>query len=250
MAERRLRGNEPESPDRKVTLRVAGLDWDRIGRDLDRLGHARIPGLLRAAECRGLTRLYSQQERFRKVVSMERHRFGAGEYKYFAYPLPPLVTALRRAFHSRLAPIANGWQERLGEAERFPSSHSEFLAHCRAAGQERPTPLLLHYRSGGYNRLHQDLYGAVAFPLQLTCLLSRPGEDFGGGEFLLTEQRPRMQSRGEAVALERGEGIVFPTRARPVEGARGYHRAIMRHGVSRISAGERTTLGIIFHDAK
>jgi hypothetical protein len=180
---------------------------------------------------------------------MERHRFGEGEYKYFDYPLPPLVTELRRAFHPGLAAIANAWQEKLGSAERFPSSHPEFIARCVAAGQERPTPLLLHYRSGGYNRLHQDLYGAVAFPLQLTCLLSRPVEDFEGGEFLLTEQRPRMQSRGEAIALERGEGILFPTRERPIEGARGVHRAVVRHGVSRIRAGERTTLGIIFHDA-
>jgi hypothetical protein len=249
MASRRQRGAErvPTSP--PLAERVASLAWDRIARDLDQIGHARIPGLLRAAECRHLTRLYSQETRFRKVVSMERHGFGEGEYRYFRYPLPPLVTALRRAFHPGLAVIANAWQEKLGSADRFPASHPEFIARCRAAGQERPTPLLLHYRSGGYNRLHQDLYGAVAFPLQLTCLLSRPVEDFEGGEFLLTEQRPRMQSRGEAIALERGEGILFPTRERPIEGKRGYHRAVVRHGVSRIRAGERTTLGIIFHDA-
>jgi hypothetical protein len=249
MAGRRHRDSEPADPDSRVIERVAALDWDRIRCDLDRLGHARIPGLLRAAECRGLTRLYSREECFRKVISMERHRFGEGEYKYFSYPLPPLVAGLRSAFHPWLAPIANRWQEQLGALERFPATHAEFLADCHSAGQERPTPLLLHYRSGGYNRLHQDIYGAIAFPLQLACLLSRSGEDFSGGEFLLTEQRPRMQSRGEAIALERGEGIVFPTRTRPVEGARGHHRAIMRHGVSRIAAGERTTLGIIFHDA-
>lgn len=229
---------------------MAALDWERIALDLDRIGHARIPALLRAAECRELSRLYTRPERFRKVVSMERHRFGEGEYKYFGYPLPPLVAALRRAFHPPLARIANAWQQRLGAPERFASSHRDFLARCRAAGQERPTPLLLRYQAGGYNRLHQDLYGEVAFPLQLACLLSRPGEDFEGGEFLLTEQRPRMQSRGEAIDLRRGEGIVFPTRERPVEGTRGHHRAVMRHGVSRVRSGERTALGIIFHDAR
>jgi len=235
---------------RRAARRVEDLDWARIAHDLSIQGHARIPGLLRAGECRELSGLYSREEHFRKVVSMGRHRFGEGEYKYFVRPLPPLVAALRRDFYPKLAVIANEWQERLGRGPQFPGSLREFLARCRAAGQEHPTPLLLHYRSGGYNRLHQDLYGEVAFPLQLTCLLSRPGEDFRGGEFLLTEQRPRMQSRGEAIDLARGEGVLFPTRERPVEGARGPQRAIMRHGVSRIRAGERMALGIIFHDAK
>jgi hypothetical protein len=246
----RKTGSSARQAGERVDALVDALDWERIAHDLERDGHARIPGLLRSGECRELARLYARKERFWKVVSMERHRFGEGEYKYFARPLPPLVADLRRAFYPRLAVIANTWQQQLGAAERFPGSHREFLAHCHAEGQERPTPLLLRYTSGGYNRLHQDLYGAVAFPLQLACLLSRPGEDFEGGEFLLTEQCPRMQSRGEAIDLQRGEGILFPTRERPVAGARGHRRAVMRHGVSRVRAGERSVLGIIFHDAK
>jgi len=181
---------------------------------------------------------------------MDQHRYGAGEYRYFSRPLPPLVEALRETLYPPLARIANAWQARFGSELRFPRTHRAFLRDCRAAGQERPTPLLLRYGEGGFNNLHQDLYGTVYFPLQLAILLSAPGRDFHGGEFLLLEQRPRQQSRGEAVALAQGEAIVFPTRERPVEGARGAYRAQLRHGVSRLHRGQRTTLGIIFHDAK
>jgi hypothetical protein len=229
---------------------LARFDWSRVERSLAETGHARLPGLLTASECRDLAALYADEGRFRKRVVMEQHRFGEGEYKYFAHPLPPLVRALRRDLYPRLAAIANAWNAALGVAERYPRSLARFLAHCRGHGQTRPTPLLLHYRAGGYNRLHQDLYGAVAFPLQLTCLLSRPGVDFTGGEFLLLENRPRMQSRGEAIALERGEAVVFPSRERPLATPRGVSRAQLRHGVSVVRSGERTTLGIIFHDAE
>ncbi len=232
-----------------VRERVASYDWKDVGRCLDTAGYARLPGLLSARECSGLARLYGDEARFRARVSMEQHRFGAGEYKYFTYPLPPLVGRLRAALYPRLARIANQWCEVLGAEQRFPRSLGRFLAHCRAEGQERPTPLLLHYVAEGFNCLHQDLYGAVAFPLQVTCLLSRPERDFSGGEFLLVEQRPRMQSRGEAVALHAGEAIVFPNAERPVRGTRGFYRAQVRHGVSRIRTGERMTLGLIFHDA-
>jgi hypothetical protein len=230
--------------------RLSGYDWKGLTRELDEMGYARLPGLLQPSECRELAGLYGDARRFRKRVVMEQHRFGQGEYQYFAHPLPPLVRALRAELYARLAPAANAWSARLGSRERFPASLSGFLARCHERGQRRPTPLLLHYRAGGYNRLHQDLYGAVAFPLQTTCLLSKPGEDFTGGEFLLLEQRPRMQSRGEAIALAQGEGIVFATRERPVAGPRGDSRAQMRHGVSVVHSGERTTLGIIFHDAE
>jgi hypothetical protein len=231
------------------TSRLAAIDWPRVARELDAAGYARLPGLLGAAECRELAALYGEPRRFRKRVVMEQHRFGAGEYQYFANPLPALVRRLRTGLYAKLAPIANEWRARLGARERYPASLARFLADCHAHGQQRPTPLLLHYRAGGYNRLHQDLYGAIAFPLQFTCLLSRPGIDFTGGEFLLVEQRPRMQSRGDAIALEHGEGIIFPTRERPVASARGVARAQLRHGVSVVRSGERTTLGIIFHDA-
>ena len=232
------------------TSRLAGIDWPCVARELDAAGYARLPALLTAAECRDLAALYGQPRRFRKRVVMEQYRFGAGEYQYFANPLPPLVRTLRTGLYARLAPIANAWLTRLGSREQYPDSLAGFLAHCHAHGQTRPTPLLLHYKAGGYNRLHQDLYGAIAFPLQFTCLLSRPGVDFTGGEFLLVEQRPRMQARGDAIALELGEGILFPTRERPVESTRGTARAQLRHGVSVVRSGERTTLGIIFHDAE
>jgi len=234
----------------RIRRRVAALDWEGIAAALDREGYARIPRLLAAPERRALLGLYARDELFRKRIDMERHRFGVGEYKYFANPLPPLVAELREALYPRLAPLANRWLDRLGAAGRLPGSLARFRARCRAAGQTRPTPLLLHYEAGGFNHLHQDLYGEVAFPLQLTCLLSQPGRDFTGGEFLLLEQRPRTQSRGEAIALRAGEAIVFPTRERPVPGARGFVRAQLRHGVSRVRSGSRTTLGIIFHDAR
>jgi hypothetical protein len=180
---------------------------------------------------------------------MGRYRFGVGEYRYFGAPLPPLVAALRAGLYRRLAPIANRWMERLGESERFPPRLAQYLARCRASGQRRPTPLVLRYTAGGYNCLHQDLYGALAFPLQFTCVLSQVGEDYTGGEILLVEQRPRAQSRGQAVVLGRGDAVIFPNRHRPVAGARGWYRATVRHGVSRIRSGERMSLGIIFHDA-
>lgn len=235
---------------RQVRERVRSIDWARVGEQLDTDGHARIPRLLTARDCAQLSRLYAVDGSFRSRVSMEQHRFGAGEYRYFAYPLPALVAALRDELYPPLAEIANRWAAMLGEKTSYPDSLQEFLTDCHARGQARPTPLLLHYTAGGYNCLHQDLYGAVAFPLQVACLLSAPQRDFEGGEFLLVEQRPRMQSRGEAIALSRGEAIVFPNTARPVAGARGSYRAKLRHGVSRVRAGERLTLGIIFHDAQ
>lgn len=226
-------------------------DWRAVAAELDAWGRARLPGLLDAAECDALRALYPQRRRFRTFVDLARQRFGAGgDYRYFARPLPRLVQALRSGLYARLAPLANAWQARLGRAERFPPRLDAFLARCRAAGQTRPTPLLLRYEADGYNCLHQDLYGEVAFPLQVVCLLSRPVRDFEGGELLLVEQRPRQQSRGEALVLAQGEAVVFANAERPVDGARGTFRARMRHGVSRVHAGERTTLGILFHDAR
>jgi len=229
---------------------VTALDWPRLAAELDERGFARIPRLLRADACRALRDLYGRDGLFRKRVVLERQRFGRGEYKYFDYPLPDLVDALRRALYPPLADIANAWGERLGWPERCPRTLDRYRAHCRRHGQTRATPLMLHYEAGDYNRLHQDLYGAVAFPLQVTVQLSRPEVDFEGGEFLLVEQRARMQSRGEALALRQGEAVVFPVRERPVASARGFSRAAMRHGVSTLASGRRTTLGIIFHDAK
>jgi hypothetical protein len=234
---------------RDLEARIHAFDWAEAARSLDRVGHARLPKLLSSLECRALVQLYGDDERYRKTVDMERHRFGRGEYRYFARPLPAEVETLRRAFYPHLARIANGWQTRLGSEERFERSLAAFLRRCHGSGQERPTPLLLRYEAEGFNCLHQDLYGAVAFPLQVAICLSRPERDFRGGEFLLMEGRPRQQSRAEAIALTQGEAIVFPTRERPVEGARGWLRAQMRHGVSRLLEGERLTLGIIFHDA-
>ncbi len=236
--------------DDRIHARVAAIDWPRVAAALDEQGHARLPGLLTAPECRELCALYGDSERFRKRVDLGRHRFGVGEYRYFARPLPPLVDALRTHLYAPLARVANGWLERLGSGERFPATLAGLIARCHENEQRRPTPLLLRYQAGGCNRLHQDVYGEVVFPLQLTCLLSRPERDFTGGEFLLVEQRPRQQSLGEAIALACGEAIVFPTRERPVSGVRGPYRAQLRHGVSRVRTGERTTLGIIFHDAK
>jgi hypothetical protein len=233
-----------------IGRRLAGLDWKRVAADLDERGHARLPRLLTAGECRDLDRLWDVEDRFRSHVDMARHRFGEGEYRYFARPLPPLVAQLRRRLYPPLARIANAWCERLGEPARYPATLAAFAKACADHGQTRPTPLLLRYAEGGFNCLHQDLYGEIAFPLQVACLLHRPDADFRGGEFLLLEGRPRQQSRAEAIRLERGEAIVFPTRERPVEGARGPYRAQMRHGVSRVHAGRRATLGIIFHDAR
>jgi hypothetical protein len=233
-----------------VAARLAALDWDELGRGLDAVGHAVTPPILTAAECAALIGMYGDDRRFRSTVEMGRYRFGEGEYRYFAEPLPPLVAELRRHFFPRLAPVANRWVAALGAAERFPTDLKAWLARCAAKGQRRPTPLLLRYVAGGYNCLHQDVYGALAFPLQVTIALSEHGRDYEGGEFLLVEQRPRAQSRGEAIVLERGAAIVFPNRHRPVAGARGPYRATVRHGVSRIRTGERLALGIIFHDAE
>ncbi len=234
----------------EVAARLAALDWDGLGKSLDAAGHALTPPILTASECAALIRLYGDERRFRSTVEMGRYRFGEGEYRYFAEPLPPLVAELRRYLFPRLAPIANRWMVALGAAERFPTDLRRWLACCAAKGQSRPTPLLLRYTAGGFNCLHQDLYGALAFPLQVTIALSEHGRDYEGGEFLLVEQPPRAQSRGEAIVLERGAAIVFPNRHRPAVGARGAYRVTVRHGVSRIRSGERLALGIIFHDAE
>ena len=226
------------------------VDWQRLEAELDARGHA-LPGrLLSARECEALKRCFHDDACFRATIEMEPRRFGRGRYRYFVYPLPKVVQALRAALYPPLAAIANRWQERLGRKERFEPTLERFLARCHAAGQTRPTPLLLHYGAGDYNRLHQDVYGAVAFPLQVAIVLSREGREYAGGEFLLAEQRPRMQTRGSAIRLGLGEAIVFPNALRPVASPRGWSRAEMRHGVSELRSGERTTLGVIFHDAK
>ena len=224
-------------------------DWTAASDSLDRHGCALLPNLLGPGDCADLAALWDGEALFRSQVQMARHGFGQGEYRYFAYPLPGPVAALRATLYPPLAAIANRWAERLGRPTRFPPGHAAFLDRCRAAGQARPTPLLLRYGPGDWNALHQDVYGAHVFPLQAAILLSRPGEDFEGGEFVLTEQRPRMQSRAEVVPLEQGDAVVFPVRERPVQGARGWHRVQMRHGVSRLRSGLRFTLGLIFHDA-
>ena len=238
----------PETP--ALAHRVDSLDWARIATELDERGCAATGVLLSPAECAALRGGYDEGSTFRSKVIMARHGFGRGEYKYYAYPLPHDVSALRTALYPHLAAIANRWETALGREALYPESHETYLKRCHAAGQRRPTPLLLKYTAGDYNCLHQDLYGELAFPLQLTVLLSRPAEDFAGGEFVLTEQRPRMQSRVEVVPLALGEAVIFAVNQRPVRGARGTYRVAMRHGVSRLRSGERFTLGIIFHDAK
>jgi len=234
---------------RVMTKALPIFDWTTIAGDLDAQGWARLPGLLDRAACDSIAALYGPGAVFRSHVVMARHGFGRGEYRYFAYPLPPLVQALRTELYPHLAPIANRWHERMGIATRFPDDHAAFLARCHAGGQARPTPLLLRYGPGDYNCLHQDLYGEHVFPLQVAVLLSAPGADFDGGEFVLTEQRPRMQSRAEVVPLDKGDGVVFAVNSRPQRGGRGDYRVAMRHGVSRVRRGRRHTLGIIFHDA-
>lgn len=238
------------APAGEFERRLESVDWIAAAKSLDECGYVTIPALLEPNECAALAAMYDEPRRFRSRVVMERLRFGVGEYKYFAAPMPPLVTALRAAVYSRLAPIANRWARMMAQGDPYPAELARFLRICRRAGQIKPTPLLLRYEAGGYNCLHQDLYGEVAFPIQLTCLLSRRGADFSGGEFLLVENRPRAQSRGEAVALEQGEAIIFATSERPVMGARGAYRVTMRHGVSRLRGGRRFSLGIIFHDAR
>jgi len=224
-------------------------EWPGCLAALDERGCAVLPGLLDPATCGELAALYDRGEAFRSRVVMARHNFGRGEYQYLRYPLPPVVAALREALYPALAPLANRWHERLRLEPRFPATLAEYLARCHAAGQQRPTPLILKYEEGDYNCLHQDLYGDFVFPMQATVLLSAPGADFAGGEFMLVEQRPRMQSRGEVVPLDQGDAVIFAVNHRPVAGARGFSRATMRHGVSRLRRGRRFTLGIIFHDA-
>jgi hypothetical protein len=232
--------------------RLAAIDWSGVDSSLDSQGFAHLPVVLDPAECGTLAGLYPQDARFRSRIDMSRFRFGVGEYKYFAAPLPPMVQSLREALYARLAPTANRWTVRLkpDTTGTYPPALQDFLARCHDAGQTRPTPLLLSYSAGGYNCLHQDIYGDLAFPLQAVFGLSREGTDYEGGEFLLVEQRPRAQSRGHAVRIEQGAGLIFATRERPAAGARGDYRVTMRHGVSAVTKGARMTLGLIFHDAK
>jgi hypothetical protein len=233
-----------------AAARVEAVDWTQVAADLDAHGSAMIERLISAAESKALAALYPRDEVFHRRVVMAQHGFGRGEYRYFAYPLPDLVAGLRTAIYPHLAPVANRWNEALGIDVRFPARHAQFIERCHEAGQVRPTPLLLQYGTGDYNCLHQDLYGEHVFPLQVAVLLSEPGRDFTGGEFVITEQRPRMQSRAEVVPLRQGDAVVFAVRHRPVQGTRGAYRVNLRHGVSRIRTGHRHTLGIIFHDAK
>jgi hypothetical protein len=231
---------------------VGGLRKDIQMIDSDTMasrGFVVVPGLIDPAECRALAKLWPEKPKFRSHVVMQRHGFGQGEYQYFAYPLPPRIEALRQALYPALAAVANRWNEELGIAKRFPTSLQAWLKQCHAGGQKRPTPLLLRYGPGDYNCLHRDLYGELVFPLQATVLLSDPAKDFSGGEFMLVEQRPRMQSRGEVVPLRQGDAVIFAVNERPVKGTRGFYRTAMRHGVSSLHEGERFTLGIIFHDA-
>jgi hypothetical protein len=232
-----------------VGERVQTFDWGEVSECLDAQGSAMLECLLSPDECRSLAELYRDEDRFRGRVVMARHGFGRGEYKYFSYPLPPIVTSLRTALYARLAPIANQWNAAMGIDVRYPDGLVDFLARCHAAGQVRPTPLLLQYGTDDYNCLHQDLYGEHVFPLQVAILLSKPDRDFTGGEFVIAEQRPRMQSRPEVVPLRQGDAVVFAVHHRPVKGTRGVYRVTLRHGVSRIRSGRRHTVGVIFHDA-
>jgi hypothetical protein len=229
--------------------RVNAVDWTVASDHLDAYGWGLLEKILTADECRSIARLYDDGTRFRSHIVMARHGFGRGEYKYFSYPLPDMVADLRAALYRRLAPLANRWNESMGIDVRYPGAHGGFIERCHRAGQTRPTPLLLRYGTGDYNCLHQDLYGEHVFPFQVAFLLAEPEKDFTGGEFVLTEQRPRMQSRAEVVPLGRGDGVVFAVHHRPVQGTRGFYRVNLRHGVSRLRSGDRHTLGVIFHDA-
>jgi hypothetical protein len=229
--------------------RVNGFDWLQIGKDLDEQGSVLLQGVLSAEECKAVAALYPEESIFRSRVVMGRHGFGRGEYKYFSYPLPRLIEGLRTELYPRLAPVANRWNEAMAIEVRYPDSHADFVQRCHDAGQLRPTPLLLQYGPGDYNSLHQDLYGEHVFPIQVAILLSEPQSDFTGGEFVLTEQRPRMQSRPEVVPLRQGDAVAFAVHHRPVQGTRGTYRVNLRHGVSRLRSGQRHTVGIIFHDA-
>jgi len=234
---------------RDVSARVDAVEWPRIEAELDAQGAAMLPRLIAPDECRALATLYGDDDAFRSRVVMARHGFGQGEYRYFRYPLPPLIGALRGAVYPHLVPQANRWHEALGLPTRFPPRHEAFIQRCHANGQTRPTLLLLRYGAGDYNCLHQDVYGDEVFPLQLVLLLSQPGRDFDGGEFVMTEQRPRMQSRAMVLPLQQGDGALIAVRHRPVRGARGFYRVNLRHGVSTVRSGQRFTAGIIFHDA-
>jgi uncharacterized protein len=234
----------------KVAALVKTLDWEGVSQDLDAQGSAMIERLLSPDECQAIAGLYPKDDIFRSRVVMGRHGFGRGEYKYFSYPLPDLLAGLRTAVYSHLVPIANRWNNAMGIDVRYPEKHADFIEHCHQAGQVRPTPLLLQYGADDYNCLHQDLYGEHVFPLQLAILLSEPNKDFTGGEFVMTEQRPRMQSRPIVVPLRQGDGVVFAVHHRPVQGTRGVYRVNLRHGVSSIRSGHRHTVGIIFHDAQ
>ena len=236
-------------PGDEIAERSQALDWGRAEQDLDARGNAVLAGLLRPEECRALADLYLVDSVFRSRIVMARHGFGRGEYKYFSYPLPEVIAALRTALYPELAPLANRWNKAMGVDVRYPAEHSDFIDRCHEAGQLKPTPLLLQYGVDDYNCLHQDLYGEHVFPLQVAVLLSEPGRDFTGGEFVMTEQRPRMQSRAEVVPLRQGDAVVFAVHHRPVQGTRGVYRVNLRHGVSRIRSGHRHTMGIIFHDA-
>jgi len=232
-----------------IVRRAEALDWQEIATELNEHGCAVLPGLLQADECEALIARYARDELYRSRVVMARHGFGRGEYKYYSYPLPDAIGALRAAFYAHLAPQANRWNEAMGIGVRYPAAHEDFIARCHAAGQLRPTPLILKYETGDYNCLHQDLYGEHVFPIQMAILLSAPGRDFSGGEFVITEQRPRMQSRAEVAPLLQGDALLFAVNERPVAGTRGYYRVKMRHGVSRLRSGHRYTAGVIFHDA-
>jgi len=237
-------------PSEGIEQRIAAIDWPQVSQDLDAEGHAIIKHVLSDGECEELSCLFESDHLFRSRVVMERHRFGRGEYKYFKYPLPGIVASLRTAVYPQLVPIANRWNEVLGIDARYPATHADYIERCHRDGQYKPTPLLLQYATGDYNCLHQDLYGQHVFPLQLAILLSEPERDFTGGEFVLTEQRPRMQSRPMVVPLRQGDAVVFAVHHRPVQGAKSVYRVNLRHGVSRIRSGHRQTLGIIFHDAQ
>ncbi|QBD74530.1 prolyl 4-hydroxylase subunit alpha [Ktedonosporobacter rubrisoli] len=233
-----------------IRQRIANYDWDAIGHTMDEQGYGLLSSALTAQECDELIALYADNSKFRTRIDMQRHRFGLGEYKYLAYPLPLIVQELREALYPHLAEIANHWAELLGENTRYPDTLADFLQYCHEHGQTRPTPLILQYQEGGYNSLHQDLYGEVAFPFQVVFLLSQRNEQYTGGESLLIEQRPRAQSIGRVITLERGSAMIFPTHHRPVAGTRGWYRANVRHGVSPVTGGMRYGMGIIFHDAK
>lgn len=228
---------------------MTNMNWDLIQSSLNEKGHAVIPGVLSGAECEQIRGFYDDVHLYRNVINMQRYRFGKGEYKYFSYPLPPAIQQLRESLYSPLAPLANRWMTALGLPETHPASHADLIHQCRAKGQSRPTPLILKYTAGGFNTLHQDLYGEVYFPFQVVILLSQHGRDFEGGEFVMTEQVPRAQSKAQVIMPNQGDALIFTTHFRPVQGTRGYYRAAMKHGISEVRSGERYALGIIFHDA-